>query len=101
MNQKTIAERIATGLGMDVPVIGLTFVDSPPAGVPQYAQQVPAAVPDFANSPPLGFAAKVSTGGVEGHFVVTTETLRTIGDTVAKTRAAAREKRQQQQEQQQ
>jgi len=43
MDQKTIAGRIATGLGMDVPVIGLTFVDSPPAGVPQYAQQVPAA----------------------------------------------------------
>jgi hypothetical protein len=60
-------------------------------GVPQ------AAIPDFPDSPPLGYAAKVSPAGVEGHFIIMAETLRTIGDTVAK----ARERRQQQQQQQQ
>src|SRR5258705_8019251 len=59
-------------------------------GVPQ------AAIPDFPDSPPFGYAAKASSTGVEGHFIVTTETLRTIGDTLAK----ARERRQQQQQEQ-
>ena len=60
---------------------------------------VPAAmVPDFPDSPPFGSAAKFAPGGVEGHFVVTAETLRTIGDVVAKIRAEARERRLQQQQ---
>jgi hypothetical protein len=49
----------------------------------------PGAIPDIADSPPIGMAAKFSPNGVEGHFVVTADTLRAIGDTVAKTRAAA------------
>ena len=64
-------------------------------GVPQ------AAIPDFPDSPPFGYAAKVSSAGVEGHFIVTTETLRTIGDTVAKARERRQQQQQQQQEQQQ
>lgn len=57
-----------------------------------------AAVPDFSDSPPFGFAAKLTPTGVEGHFVVTAETLRSIGDAVAKSRAEARERRLQQQQ---
>jgi hypothetical protein len=56
-----------------------------------------AAIPDFPDSPPLGYAAKVSPTGVEGHFIVTAETLRTIGDAVAKARADARQQHLQQQ----
>jgi hypothetical protein len=58
-----------------------------------------AAIPDFPDSPPFGYAAKISPAGVEGHSVVMVETLRTIGDTVAKARADAHERRLQQQRQ--
>ena len=43
MDHQAVAHRISTGLGLDVPVIGLAFVGSAPAGVPQIAQEVPAA----------------------------------------------------------
>ncbi len=56
-----------------------------------------AAIPDLPDIPPVGYAAKVSPTGIEGHFIVTVETLRTIGDAVAKARADARERRLQQQ----
>jgi hypothetical protein len=56
-----------------------------------------AMIPDFADSPPFGAAAKLSPTGVEGHFIVTAETLRTIGDAVAKIRTDALKLRQQQQ----
>jgi len=48
-----------------------------------------AAIPDFPDSPPLGMAAKVSPSGVEGHLIVTAETLRAIGEVVAKFRGGA------------
>ncbi len=41
-------------------------------------------VPEFAPSPPVGMAAKVTPTGVEGHLVLTADTLRTIGDVIAK-----------------
>jgi uncharacterized protein (DUF169 family) len=43
MERSTIADRLAAGLGLDVPIVGLAFMDSPPADVPQFAQDVPAA----------------------------------------------------------
>ena len=43
MDRTAVADRISSGLGLDVPVIGLAFVDGAPAGVPQAAQEVPAA----------------------------------------------------------
>ena len=49
----------------------------------------PDAIPDLPDSPPLGMAAKVTPAGVEGHLVITAETLRAIGDTVAKIRRPA------------
>jgi hypothetical protein len=59
----------------------------------QFAAAVPGAraavIPDFPESPPIGMAAKVSPTGVEGHLIVTAETLRAIGDTVAKSRGVA------------
>ena len=59
----------------------------------QFAANVPGAhttvIPEFPDSPPIGMAAKVTTEGIEGHFVVTAETLGTIGDIVAKIRGAA------------
>jgi hypothetical protein len=48
-----------------------------------------AAIPEFSASPPLGMAVKFSSAGAEGHLVVTAETLRAIGDAVAKARGAA------------
>ena len=45
-------------------------------------------LPEFAPSPPLGMAAKVTATGVEGHFVVTADTLRSVGDGIAKFRQA-------------
>lgn len=60
---------------------------------PQFATTVPggraAAIPDLPDCPPLGIAAKVSPSGIEGHLIVTAETLRAIGDVVAKARGAA------------
>ena len=41
-------------------------------------------LPDLAPSPPLGIAAKVSATGVEGHLVITADTLRAVGDMIAK-----------------
>ena len=75
-------------------------------GLAKIAQQMMAAIPgvpvgripDFPDSPPFGFAGKISPAGVEGHFVVTLDTLRTIADAVAKARTEAREGRQQQQQ---
>ncbi len=59
----------------------------------QFATMLPGgqatAIPDFTDGPPLGIAAKVSPLGVEGHLIVTAETLRAIGDIVAKARGAA------------
>jgi hypothetical protein len=46
------------------------------------------AIPDFPESPPLGIAAKVSPSGLEGHLVVSAETLRAIGDVVSKFRSS-------------
>ena len=43
MDRTAVADRIASGLGLDVPVIRLAFVDGAPAGVPQVTQAVPAA----------------------------------------------------------
>ena len=61
--------------------------------VRQFAAMLPGgqaeAIPDFPDCPPLGFAAKISPTGAEGHMIVTAETLRTIGDVVAKARGAA------------
>jgi hypothetical protein len=46
-------------------------------------------VPEFASSPPIGVAAKFSSSGIEAHMIVTGETLRVIGTTVAKERGDA------------
>jgi hypothetical protein len=75
-------------------------------GVAKMAKQLMAAmpgapaamIPDFPDSPPLGYAVKLTPTGVEGHFIVTAETLRSIGDVVAKVRTDVRERRQQQQQ---
>jgi hypothetical protein len=59
----------------------------------QFATMLPGGrattIPDFPDSPPLGIAVKVSPSGAEGHLVVTAETLRAIGDVVAKARGEA------------
>jgi hypothetical protein len=44
------------------------------------------AIPDFPNCPPIGIAAQIAPLRIEGHLIITAETLRTIGDTVANTR---------------
>lgn len=46
----------------------------------------PEQVPDFPESPPLGFAAKFDASGGEGHTVIMADTLRSIGDVVKQTR---------------
>jgi hypothetical protein len=59
----------------------------------QFMEMVPGApakaIPSIPESPPLGMAVKISTTGVEGHLVVVADTLRAIGDAVAKARGAA------------
>jgi hypothetical protein len=61
--------------------------------VRQFAPAMPGgramAIPEFSDSPPLGMAMKVSPAGMEGHLIITSETLRAIGETVAKARSAA------------
>jgi hypothetical protein len=47
------------------------------------------AIPDLPDCPPIGIAAKVAPLGIEGGLVVTADTLRAIGNTVAKARVAA------------
>jgi hypothetical protein len=44
--------------------------------------------PDLASSPPIGIAVKVTPQGLEGHMVVTAETLQSIGDAIQKVEAA-------------
>jgi hypothetical protein len=43
-------------------------------------------IPDIPNNPPLGMAAVVTPLGIEGHVVVTAETLQAIGGVVAELR---------------
>jgi uncharacterized protein (DUF169 family) len=42
MEQRALAERIAAGLGLDVPIVGLTFVDAPPTGIAVFEGGAPA-----------------------------------------------------------
>jgi len=46
----------------------------------------PTTIPDIPESPPIGMAVKISPSGLEGQLSITSDTLRTIGDTIAKTR---------------
>jgi hypothetical protein len=46
-------------------------------------------IPNFADAPPIGMAAKINPRGVEGSLVVPAETLRAIGDAVAQARGGA------------
>jgi hypothetical protein len=52
-------------------------------------QAGPVQIPELPSSPPLGIAAKVSSSGVEGHLVITADTLRAIGHVVTARRNAA------------
>jgi hypothetical protein len=65
----------------------------------QFAATVPQAgpvqIPELPASPPLGVAAKVSSSGVEGHLVITADTLRAIGQMVAARRDATNSPEQQ------
>jgi hypothetical protein len=64
------------------------------SGAAKLAQQIaqmiapdkPARIPDIAESPPIGMAGKISPEGIEGHLVITADTLRTIGDVTEKAR---------------
>lgn len=58
----------------------------------QFAAAVPAAqaaIPDFPDSPPIGMAAIATPGVVEGHLVITADTLQAIGSGIAQARARA------------
>ena len=56
--------------------------------VGQFAAAIPSPraimIPEFPDSPPFGMAVKVSPAEVEGHLVVTAETLSAIGEVVAR-----------------
>jgi hypothetical protein len=45
-------------------------------------------IPEIASNPPIGIAAKFSGSGVDGELIVTAETIKAVGDTIAKVRAA-------------
>jgi hypothetical protein len=48
-----------------------------------------AAIPDFPDSPPIGMAAIATPSGVEAHLVITADTLQSIGNGIAQSRARA------------
>lgn len=50
----------------------------------------PVKLPDLGDCPPIGMAALVSASGVEGHTIILADTLRAIGDNVAKAHASSR-----------
>jgi hypothetical protein len=56
-------------------------------------------MPEFPDSPPFGFCGKFSEAGIETHWLITADTLRSIGDGIAKVRAKAREQQLQLQQQ--
>jgi hypothetical protein len=93
--------KVAAKLPAGSQFIGYMSVSGMAKMVKQMMATVPeaqaAAIPDLPDIPPVGFAAKVSPTGVESHFIVTAETLRAIGDAVAKARTDARERRLEQQ----
>lgn len=43
MEHQTVADRIASSLGLDIPVVGLAFADSAPPDVHHFAEEVPSA----------------------------------------------------------
>lgn len=49
-------------------------------------QAHPEAIPQLPDCPPIGVAAKVTADCVEGYLVITADTLKAIGETVAKAR---------------
>jgi hypothetical protein len=84
--------KIAAALPPGSQAVAFVQLDGVANVIQQFIAMIPgarAAVPDFTKSPPIGWAAKVSPLGAEGHLVVTAETLRAIGETVAKVRGAA------------
>jgi hypothetical protein len=50
---------------------------------------VPALLGEFPDTPPLGFGAKMTSGGLETDLIITEETLEAIGGTIARARAVS------------
>ncbi len=84
--------KVAAALPPGSQVVAYVSLGGVAKAAKQFATMFPgghSVIPDFADSPPFGIAAKVSPAGAEGHLVVTAETLRVIGAAVAKARGAA------------
>jgi hypothetical protein len=50
---------------------------------------VPGLLGEFPDTPPLGFGAKITSGGLETDLIITEETLEAIGGTIARARAVS------------
>ena len=84
--------KVAAALPAGSQVVAYVSLGGVAKAAKQFATMFPggqSVIPDFADSPTFGIAAKVSPAGAEGHLVVTAETLRVIGAAVAKARGAA------------
>ncbi|MGD9634700.1 MAG: hypothetical protein AB7G28_16910 [Pirellulales bacterium] len=77
--------KVAAALPPGAQMIGFIQLDGITSAVRRFTP-IPAMIPDFPASSPIGFAAKASPSGVEGQLFVAADTLRAIGETVAKVR---------------
>ncbi|HEX3601856.1 MAG TPA: hypothetical protein VHU84_17005 [Lacipirellulaceae bacterium] len=80
--------KVAAALPPGSQVVGYFSLREFAKVVGQFAVAIPSPraipIPDFPDSPPIGMAVKISPAEVEGHLVVTAETLSAIGEVVAK-----------------
>jgi hypothetical protein len=83
--------KVAAAMPLDSQFVAYISLSGVAEVVRQFATVLPginaSAIPDIADCPPIGIAAKVAPSGFEGHLVIAAETLQTVGNTIAKTRA--------------
>jgi hypothetical protein len=83
--------KVAAAMPLDSQFVAYISLSGVAEVVRQFATVLPginaSAIPDVADCPPIGVAAKVAPSGFEGHLVIAAETLQTVGNTIAKTRA--------------
>jgi hypothetical protein len=83
--------KVAAAMPLDSQFVVYISLSGVAEVVRQFATVLPginaSAIPNVADCPPIGVAAKVALSGFEGHLVIAAETLQTVGNTIAKTRA--------------
>jgi hypothetical protein len=91
--------KVATGLPAGSQFVAFVSLDGAAEIGRRFAAMLPQAglvqIPELPASPPLGVAVKISGSGVEGHLLITADTLRAVGHVVAARRDATKPPEQQ------